>query len=1630
MRRAIWVWALAAAGAGAADPPAYRAGAAKVEITPAHPVRLNGFGFRRAESEGVRHPIFARALALDTGDGKPAVLVTADVLGMPADLYDILAGRLAKAGVAKDRLAVAATHTHTGPMLAGANATIFGVPIPPEHLAHIEQYTPVFLDKLESVVLAAVKDMKPVRLAWGVGSVGFAKNRRTPGGPTDHDLPVLVVKDEAGAVTAVYTTYACHAVTLSENKVGGDWPGFAASAVEDAFPGAVGLVSVGCGADQNPTSGVTGDKVDVAIAQGRELAAEVRRVAGQFLAPVTGPLVSTVTTVELPLIDPPPRSEWEEKAKKFDPIGHHARVTLAKLDRGEQLPKAVSYPVQTWAFGDSLAMVHLPGEVVVDYATRLKGELDRRRVWLTAYANNAPCYIPSERILKEGRYEGGGAMIYYDPGRPFKPGLENMIVGAVKDQIGKAFTAKFDPTKTNGTRPLSPQQSLAATTTRPGMRVDLVAAEPLVADPVALAFGPDGRLWAAEMGDYPSGPTGGRVVALRDLDGDGRFDTSTVFLDGLPFPTGLLPWRKGMLVCAAPDILYAEDADGDGRADKIEKLYSGFGTTNFQARVNGLHYGLDGWVYGSCGLFGGNIVCHRTGKTVALGDRDFRIKPDTGDLEPASGRTQQGRPRSDAGDWFGCDNSNLCRHYPLPDHYLRRNPHAAAAVTSVPVGENRVVPARADAQRFALSGPPGKVTAGCGLGVYRDDLLGPTFAGNAFCCEPVNLVVTRLPLTAKDETFFSSRAVDEKDREFLASSDGWFRPVFTATGPDGGLWVADMYRFLIEHPRWIPPADLAKIDARAGAGLGRVYRVLPNGASPRPWMRLDKLDTAGLVAALDSPNGWQRDMATQMLIWNADPAAREPLEKLAATCPGAVARLHAIVALDGLGQLRPAVVTAALGDAAATVRRHAVRLTEQYASPDANVSEALLKRVTDPDPQVRLQLAFTLARWPDRWAADALAGMAKTVGTDKLFASAVLSSLTRDNLPAVAEAYAAADPPEVLVPGLYATAAAVGGEPLTKLMNSAARLRDGQYRKWQFVAVAAVSNADPAVVAPVVARAREVVTRTSADPGLVAAAARLLGRDPAAKADDAKLLAMLLTPTRPDALQTVAVAELGRLGGDDAAAALLAAWPGATPALRSRLLDALLARPAWAAALLKAAEAGTVAPGQIDAGRRQRLLEHSDVTLRERAAKVFAGGANPDRAKVLAAYDPAADKPGDPARGKAVFARVCAACHKLDGVGAAVGPDLAPLATKTPRYFLGEILDPSRNLDSRYVEYHAATADGRTVTGLLLSESATAVTLRGQQGKDETILRADLESLRGTAKSLMPEGLEKDVPVPDMADLLAYLTKASPPEPAELAKRLLDDALPSAERQTLVSAAVDPAAVVRAMTADLPNDTKEGYRRIPWIWRVSIAAGKANDTEELRELLNVSLPKAGEPLRDWQAVVIGGGVVNGISLEGGWPAKRIAELLAGRSELAARWAEALKQSAAMADAPAVKPGTRYDALRMVALADWPAAEPVLAKYLAKSAHPELQMGAVSGLADVDRPEAGVLLAKAMPDLTAKNRALAVAGLLRTAGRALVLLDALDAGMADPALLSTDQRAALVQHPDAEVRSRAAKRFGP
>jgi putative membrane-bound dehydrogenase-like protein len=1387
----------------------YSVGVAAVDITPTYPVRLSGFGFRRTESEGVTQQIWAKALAV--GNDEPAVLIAVDNLGVPAGVVEEVATRLRKACVQRERLAVTSTHTHTAPMLTNACPTLFGVPIPKEHQEHIDRYTRELTNHLEKVALDALKDRARAELYWETGKVKFAKNRRTKGGPVDHDLAMLVVKEPKGKVRAVYVSYACHCVTLSNNKISGDWAGFAANAIQRAHPGAIALVSVGCGADQNPTSDVTFDKVDVAAGQGAEIARETDRLLGGLLKPITGKLFTQVKSFDLAFDTLPTRAQWEEKAKRKDAVGYHAKVQLAKLDRGEKLAEKLPYSVQTWTFGDSLAMVFLPGEVVVDYGLRLKRELDPARLWVNAYSNDAPCYIPSERVLKEGGYEGGDAMIYYDRPTRFKAGLEEPIIKAVHEQLDKTFKPPFDPKKTQGTRPLSPRQSQAAIKLKDGFVAELVACEPLVQSPVAVNWGPDGRLWVAEMADYPSGidgqfKPGGRIKVLESTKGDGIYDKATIFLDNIPFPTGVTPWRKGVLVCAAPDILYAEDTKGTGKADVVKKLFSGWATHNYQARVNGLEYGLDGWVYGCGGLFGGDITSFSNPKPVPLAHRDFRLNPDTGVIEAAAGRSQHGRVRNDWGDWFGCDNSTFLRHYPLADHYLRRNPQMAVPNNDVIVTDypdwNRCYPLNDGIQLFKLSGPPGRATAACGVGIYRDVLLGKEYTGNAFTCEPVNLLVHRLVLTPKGSTFSARRAPDEQQSEFLASSDGWFRPVQARTGPDGALYIVDMYRFVIEHPRWIPPEELAKVDVRAGYNMGRIYRIYHKDRPPRPIKRLDKLDTAGLVAALDSPNGPQRDLAMEMLVWKQDKEAVKHLQRLMLEKKPVVrskmdviffvkpllrsmvnserseTRLQVLCTLDGMKALDNTVLYKALTDRNPGVVRHAIRLAPKLTDNHPVFGQWFNSMRKVKDAKLQLELAYGLGQIDLRVGSGSfLAQLAKQNADDPYFSAAVLSSLNKNNLQdftiELVREGGNKHAHHLLGPVLSLALAFEARAPIDVVLHALKQRKEGMLAPWQIeviaIAVEAIEHRKSAIdktldtervksIKNLEMGARAIAEDAKQDDSLRVAAAGVLGRLPSSRKEDLGALRKLLVQSNSLPLQAAAVGGLARIGNDEAVSAMFAGWKGHSPALRGSIIDEILAREASLPSLMDALEKGPIQPVDFDAARRQRLLQHKDAAIRSRAAKLFTGIVNPSREKVLVEYQAVATTKGDQARGKDVFTKRCSTCHKLDGVGHDVGPDLRQMANKSPAAFLIAILDPNQAVDARYIQYLAVTKDGRQHNGILASETATSITLREQEGKEKVILRTDLEALESTGKSLMPEGLEKDINKQEMADLIAYLT--------------------------------------------------------------------------------------------------------------------------------------------------------------------------------------------------------------------------------------------------------------------------------
>lgn len=1366
---------------GGAD---YRVGVARVDITPSYPVRLNGFGFRRSESEGVYQRIWAKAIAIQHGDDPPVVLVTLDSLGIRESMVNEVARRLQQDGLlTRPRLAVAFSHSHTTPKVRGASDTIFSNPIPPEHQERIDRYTDELTDALEKVCRDALADLQPGRLAWAVGTVTFAKNRRTKDGPVDHSLPVLAVYGAEDRLRAVLVSYACHCVTLSHNQIGGDWAGFAQEIIERKLDGVTALVSIGCGSDANPDSGVTGDKIEVAVAQGQQIADEVARVLQGEQRPVSGPILAQLTYVDLPLEPPPKPEELEALAQQNTAAGYNARFQLERLSRGEKLLEAIDYPVQTFSFGSSLHMVFLAGEVCVDYALRLRKELDPARLWLHGYSNDFCAYIPSERLLQEGGYGGGSEVVYFALPSRFRPGLEEQIVEAVRRSTPKEFHATGGK-GTQGVPPKAPDESLKCFQLDDRFRIELVAAEPIVADPVAIDFAPDGSLWVLEMPDYsrevdePFTPSG-RVKRLTDADGDGHYDTATLFLQGLRFPTGITVWRDGVLICDAPSIFFARDSDADGKADQVKTLYTGFATHNPHARVNSLRYGVDGWVYGSSGLFGGQITSFSEA-SVTLERQDFRIQPDLGTIEPAAGVTQQGRCRDDWDNWFGCDNSNLARHYPVFDHYLRRNRFAAAPATqvSVPVDSQaaRLYPA-GPLVLFKLSGPPGRATSACGIDVYRDVWLGDDLYGNLFTCEPVHQAVHRLVVSRQGATFRGRRANGEASREFLSSTDQWFRPVQVRTGPDGALWIVDMYRYVIEHKRWIPPETLSELDLMAGSDRGRIYRVVRADTTPPTVPNLLGLPETELATKIDHPNGTLRDLVQQLLLWSTSGAARPALEHVVRHGQNPAGRLQALWTLALKQWLDEELLLAALEDDHPGVRRQALRIAENWAGHNEKIAAAIVHAASDPDYEVRYQSAYSLGFCPTATAAAALARLALQHADDPYMVSAVASSLRADNSRSVVQTWHSAvreaTPQQrrvfaelvavdVLLRGEQAVADALGylvnehpTQPDAVHFDSLRRLIEAVRRAG--VGETLLRNSAGFLVW--IQAARQSVQEEVPLP-VRRSAVSLLGSwgDRA----DIPSLADLVSPQQPPELQRSALEALLQMSDGEVAERLIAAVEHTSPAMQLEIIDTLMRRNHWTIRLLAAVQEGRVPIGLLDAARRQQLLAHPQEEIRKHAKEIFDSGARP-RQQVLDLYQLALRAPGDADRGQAIYLKHCATCHRWGELGQAVGPDLSAMATKSPLYLLNAILDPNREVEPRFVSYVVVTREGQTFTGLLTDESATSITLLGAEGKTQQLLRADIDQLRSTGKSLMPEGLENEVTPQQMADLIALLMGSAVP---------------------------------------------------------------------------------------------------------------------------------------------------------------------------------------------------------------------------------------------------------------------------
>ena len=959
----------------------------------------------------------------------------------------------------------------------------------------------------------------------------------------------------------------------------------------------------------------------------------------------------------------------------------------------------------------------------------------------------------------------------------------------------------------------SPAEAAATIHLQDGFRAELIAAEPLVTDPIAMTYDENGRAYVVEMNDYPysdkshdqawqeqtSEPIG-RIRLLEDTDGDGKFDRSTVFADKLSWPSGVAVWKGGVYVTATPDVWYFKDTDGDGRADVRRKIFKGFRKYNVQAVMNNLQWGLDHRIYAAGSSNGGNIepACSETSQEpTRIGRNDFRFDPRVEQFEAISGGARFGHTHDDWGNRFLCDIRNPVQQVILPARYLRRNRYLPVASTLQDVAESgdaiavfqisppepwRVINAQRRAADTATKSPfdstvaKGYVTSSSGVTIYRGAAYPEEYYGDAFIGEVAGNLVMRYKLTPEDVSFTGKRVYP--DTEFLASTDNWFRPVNFVNAPDGTLHVLDMYRETIEHP-WSMPDDLkARVDLTSGRDRGRIYRLLPSryrpGFTPPPAPRLGDAQTAELVTELENPNSWWRETAHRLIFERQDATVVPQLRKLLRESSSAVGRLHALWSLDGLQALDGDDLHAALSDSDPHIREHAVLLAEPRLVKDSSLLEQVLTRATDESPRVRFQVALTLGEVDDPRATMALGQIARRDSVNKWTLTAVLSSLPRATVPFLLdvladEAFAREEAGRAIVAQLsYIVGARNEPQEIDRVLQAAEQVPAVQRVVAENLGAGLKRNggdldqiaSDPnrtgsQLVSRLLTDARRQALDTDAPQSTRLEAIELLSYGGFTSVQSP--LTELLGSRHPPTIQSAAIRALTSFPNSEIAGILLEKHSTLTPAVQAELVDRLMTRTVWIPALLDAVAAGVVPASRIADVRRDIYKQSCNPNIRDRALRLFSGDVVTPRATVIAEYQPALSLASDPLRGEQIFRRECANCHRLNKHGHEVGPNLATIQNRSPEQLLVNLLDPSREVAPNFLEYIVVMNDGRISTGVIASETATSITLRQPEGKQLTVLREDIDIMRNSGKSLMPEGLEKKLTPQHMADLIAYL---------------------------------------------------------------------------------------------------------------------------------------------------------------------------------------------------------------------------------------------------------------------------------
>jgi putative membrane-bound dehydrogenase-like protein len=974
------------------------------------------------------------------------------------------------------------------------------------------------------------------------------------------------------------------------------------------------------------------------------------------------------------------------------------------------------------------------------------------------------------------------------------------------------------PVPTDTPKPMSVAESAKAVKLPPGFKLEIVAAEPLVREPSNMCWDERGRLFICELHGYNQegqfdidelNKTGkldkevrrffadpkhieaakkeqyGTIKMLVDSTGTGKYDKAVVFADKLPACYGMVPYKGGLIVACAPDIMYLADRDGDGVAEVREVLFTGFGEELMERRINDPHWGPDGWVYFGRGGPVKTITGPKLKAPVVLPNTDFRIKPDGSAIEGITGGTKTiGFTWTDWGDRFVISTNTPALFVPPLDwNALSRNPYIGASLPELNLSsDQRVYPIsaahpwrtkRAEDPGFSKyyknrygigeSAANGYFTSGCSPLFYQDSTI-PALKGSILTCEPAQNMLHRGVIQRNGIVPTYARPKGEEKSEFLASSDIWFHPIALAHAPDGSVVIADFYREIIEDYSAIPRYLQQQYGLTNGKNHGRVWKLTHADAIAAPPADMSKLTVEQLAKEIASGHQWRRETARRLLLEREEKTAVPILIAMLPKAEELWSILNIANTLDCLGGLKAPEIVALLKNVDPAVRVHALRFSEKHLT-DAALRKKVFSLADDQSPAVLLQLALTLGEINDPQTPVLLARLAREHNELKWMSNAILSSLKDRSGAMLAEllggqgAIGKAD--SLIEPLCTSIAARRDAKELSGALVSAAEVKDLAMQRVCVRGFRAALKSQVSVALDEPGQAALKKLAASADTEVRGHAESLIvalkQEDPEKrKARIASAIHRLSDLQATVEARLDAVRQLAYDDDPEGIAALFAAIPMSTPRVREAIFAALFSRSERFGDILTAVEKKQLESSAFSAIQRAALLESKDPSIRERAAKLLkrTGGASDETFKL---YTEALANKRDPIRGAALFKEKCAICHQAHGVGIAVGPNLSSEFQRAESTILRDILAPNDVISPGFNTYSVETLEDQIFTGILVGESASSITLRGSEGKENVVLRKDIARLKVVSVSLMPEDLLKTLAPQDAADVIAWL---------------------------------------------------------------------------------------------------------------------------------------------------------------------------------------------------------------------------------------------------------------------------------